>query len=84
MKGLLREQSVLAGVGNAYSDEALHAARLSPYAVAGKLEDEQVARLHGPIGLNLGGRQPAETALAILAEMRAVRCGGGAEWLSQQ
>jgi formamidopyrimidine-DNA glycosylase len=46
VKGLLREQSVLAGVGNAYSDEALHAARLSPYAVAGKLEDEQVARLY--------------------------------------
>jgi formamidopyrimidine-DNA glycosylase len=45
VKGLLREQSVLAGVGNAYSDEALHAAKLSPYAVAGKLDDEQVERL---------------------------------------
>lgn len=38
--------------------------------------DEEVARVHGPIGLNLGGRQPAETALAILAEMTAVRYGG--------
>lgn len=37
---------------------------------------EQVERLHGPIGLDLGGRQPAETALAILAEMTAVRYGG--------
>jgi formamidopyrimidine-DNA glycosylase len=45
VKGLLREQSVLAGVGNAYSDEALHAAKISPFAVAGKLDDEQVARL---------------------------------------
>jgi formamidopyrimidine-DNA glycosylase len=45
VKGLLRDQSVLAGVGNAYSDEALHAAKLSPFAVAGKLDDEQVARL---------------------------------------
>ena len=43
------------------------------------LTDEQVARLHGPIGLDLGGRQPAETALAILAEMTAVRYGGKAE-----
>jgi xanthine dehydrogenase accessory factor len=38
--------------------------------------DEQIARVHGPIGLDLGGRQPAETALAILAEMTAVRYGG--------
>jgi xanthine dehydrogenase accessory factor len=42
------------------------------------LSAEQVARLHGPIGLDLGGRQPAETALAILAEVTAVRYGGGA------
>ncbi len=39
------------------------------------LEDFEVARLHGPIGLNLGGRQPAEIALAILAEITAVRYG---------
>ncbi|HEU5304225.1 MAG TPA: XdhC/CoxI family protein [Gemmatimonadales bacterium] len=42
------------------------------------LSPEQIARLHGPIGLDLGGRQPAETALAILAEMTAVRFGGSA------
>jgi len=45
------------------------------------LTDAQIARLHGPIGLALGGRQPAETALAILAEMTMVRYGaqrGGA------
>lgn len=46
VKGLLRDQSVLAGVGNAYSDEVLHAAKLSPYAVAGKLGDEAVDRLY--------------------------------------
>jgi xanthine dehydrogenase accessory factor len=43
------------------------------------LTDEQIQRLHGPIGLDLGGRQPAETALAILAEMTAVRYGGSAK-----
>ena len=36
----------------------------------------ELARLHGPIGLDLGGRQPAETALAILAEVVAERYGG--------
>jgi xanthine dehydrogenase accessory factor len=38
---------------------------------------EELARLRGPIGLDLGGRLPAETALAILAEVVAERRGGG-------
>jgi formamidopyrimidine-DNA glycosylase len=46
VKGLLRDQSVLAGVGNAYSDEVLHAARLSPFAIAGRLDDVEVTRLY--------------------------------------
>jgi formamidopyrimidine-DNA glycosylase len=46
IKTVLTEQSVLAGVGNAYSDEALHAARLSPYKTAGKLSDAEVQRLY--------------------------------------
>jgi formamidopyrimidine-DNA glycosylase len=46
LKTVLREQSVLAGIGNAYSDEILHAARLSPYAAADGLTAEQVAALH--------------------------------------
>lgn len=49
VKGLLREQSVLAGVGNAYSDEVLHAARISPFAISGKLDDDQVSRLHASL-----------------------------------
>jgi formamidopyrimidine-DNA glycosylase len=46
VKGVLTDQEVLAGVGNAYSDEILHAARLSPFALANRLTDEQVATLH--------------------------------------
>ena len=40
------------------------------------LTEEQLATIRGPIGLDLGGREPAETALAILAEIVAVRRGG--------
>lgn len=39
------------------------------------LSDEQIARIHGPIGLNLGGASPEEMALAIMAEIVAVRHG---------
>jgi formamidopyrimidine-DNA glycosylase len=49
VKGVLRDQAVLAGVGNAYSDEVLHAARLSPFAVAATLDDEATARLHAAL-----------------------------------
>ncbi|WP_243230843.1 Fpg/Nei family DNA glycosylase [Microbacterium sp. CIAB417] len=45
IKGLLRDQGVIAGIGNAYSDEILHAARMSPYAIAGTLEDAEIDRL---------------------------------------
>ncbi|PWJ27147.1 formamidopyrimidine-DNA glycosylase [Branchiibius hedensis] len=58
IKGLLRDQSVIAGVGNAYSDEVLHTAKLSPYAVAGSLTEEEVSRLY------LALRATLETAIA--------------------
>ncbi|ETW97317.1 MAG: hypothetical protein ETSY1_23180 [Candidatus Entotheonella factor] len=37
--------------------------------------DEQIDSIYGPVGLDLGGRNPAETALAICAEILAVRSG---------
>jgi len=40
------------------------------------VSDQALAELRGPVGLDLGGRQPAETALAILAEVVAERYGG--------
>jgi formamidopyrimidine-DNA glycosylase len=46
IKGVLTSQSVLAGVGNAYSDEILHAARLSPFAIASRLTEAQVSTLY--------------------------------------
>jgi formamidopyrimidine-DNA glycosylase len=46
IKTVLTDQSALAGVGNAYSDEALHAARLSPFKAASKLSDDETERLY--------------------------------------
>jgi formamidopyrimidine-DNA glycosylase len=46
IKNLIVDQSALAGVGNAYSDEILHVAKLSPYAVAGRLDDAKLDALH--------------------------------------
>jgi formamidopyrimidine-DNA glycosylase len=46
LKGVLTEQQVLSGVGNAYSDEILHRAKLSPFAISARLSDDQVARLY--------------------------------------
>jgi formamidopyrimidine-DNA glycosylase len=63
VKGLLRDQSVLAGVGNAYSDEVLHAARLSPFAIAATLTEEEVARLYEALRTTL-------TAAVMAAEGR--------------
>jgi formamidopyrimidine-DNA glycosylase len=53
LKGLLRDQSVIAGIGNAYSDEILHAARMSPFTLAGRLTDAQVDRLYEAVGTTL-------------------------------
>jgi formamidopyrimidine-DNA glycosylase len=49
LKHCLSRQSVVAGVGNAYSDEALHRARLSPYKLAGSLDPDEVVRLHDAV-----------------------------------
>jgi len=49
VKGLLTDQSRIAGLGNAYSDEVLHAARMSPFKPAGSLTAADVGRLHAAI-----------------------------------
>jgi formamidopyrimidine-DNA glycosylase len=55
LKRALTDPRAFSGIGNAYSDEILHRARLSPLALTGRLDDRQVARLH-------------EAARAVLAE----------------
>jgi DNA-formamidopyrimidine glycosylase len=49
IKGVLRDQKLIAGIGNAYSDEVLHAAKMSPFRLASSLSPEEVADLHAVI-----------------------------------
>ncbi|MGW7402517.1 Fpg/Nei family DNA glycosylase [Streptomyces sp. NPDC054833] len=54
LKGALRDQSLIAGVGNAYSDEILHAAKMSPFKLAASLTPEETRRLHEALRSTLG------------------------------
>ncbi|OGN83413.1 MAG: hypothetical protein A2X23_04610 [Chloroflexi bacterium GWC2_73_18] len=68
----LRSPAAYVGAVGSRTTQADRRARLR----SAGLTDAELARLRGPIGLDLGGRQPSETALAILAEMTAARYGG--------
>jgi formamidopyrimidine-DNA glycosylase len=46
IKGVLRDQSVVAGIGNAYSDEILHRAKVSPFKLAASFDEEEAGHLH--------------------------------------
>ncbi|MFJ8648725.1 Fpg/Nei family DNA glycosylase [Streptomyces sp. NPDC093546] len=46
LKGALRDQSLIAGIGNAYSDEILHAARMSPFKPVGNLTEDETTALY--------------------------------------
>lgn len=74
VKGMLTDQQVLAGVGNAYSDEILHAARLSPFALTDRLTDAQLATLHEATRHVLGEavtRSVGQRAAELKAEKRS-------------
>ncbi|MGH8794753.1 MAG: DNA-formamidopyrimidine glycosylase family protein [Stackebrandtia sp.] len=53
IKGVLRDQKLLAGVGNAYSDEVLHAAKASPFKLASAFDGDDTAQLHEAITTTL-------------------------------
>jgi len=46
LKRALTDPRLFSGIGNAYSDEILHRARLSPLRLASRLDEEEIARLH--------------------------------------
>ncbi len=74
LKRALTDQTVLAGIGNAYSDEILHTARLSPFKIAAKLTDGEVAALHGAIQSELNDaitRSVGQKAATLKGEKRS-------------
>ena len=64
IKGLLRDQAVIAGIGNAYSDEVLHAARMSPFKLSSSLTPEDVTTLHAAIRTTLDAAVERSRGLA--------------------
>jgi len=75
IKGLLRDQEFLAGVGNAYSDEILHVARLSPFAIASSLAPEAVSRLYAALRDTLTGAIAAASGKPAAELKDAKRAG---------
>ncbi len=53
LKRALTDPSLFSGIGNAYSDEIFHRARLSPFALTSKLTPEEIARLHAAVGTTM-------------------------------
>jgi formamidopyrimidine-DNA glycosylase len=86
LKRALTDPRILSGIGNAYSDEILHRAKLSPIAHTGKLDDEAMARLYAAatgvldewtqrLRLEAGGRFPEKVtafrpAMAVHGKFR--------------
>lgn len=64
LKGVLRDQRTIAGIGNAYSDEILHAAKLSPFKPANGLDDEQKATLYAAVRTELSDAIERSAGLA--------------------
>ena len=64
IKGVLRHQGTIAGIGNAYSDELLHAARMSPFKPANSLDDEELQTLYDAILTVIGDAVERSRGLA--------------------
>ena len=74
LKGALTDQTLISGIGNAYSDEILHAARLSPFKMADKLTGDELIRLFDAMRANLTDaldRQVGQKAATLKGEKRS-------------
>ena len=61
---MLRHQGTIAGIGNAYSDELLHAARMSPFKPANSLDDDELQTLYDAIRTVIGDAVERSRGLA--------------------
>jgi formamidopyrimidine-DNA glycosylase len=75
IKGVLRDQHIIAGIGNAYSDEVLHVAKMSPYKLASSFTPEDVAVLHAAIVNTLNEAVERSAGLAA-AELKGEKKSG--------
>ena len=75
IKGVLRDQKIIAGIGNAYSDEVLHAARMSPFKLASSFTEDEVGELHAAITRTL--REAVERSAGLAAgDLKAEKKSG--------
>ncbi|WP_433013262.1 DNA-formamidopyrimidine glycosylase family protein [Kribbella sp. CA-294648] len=65
LKGVLRNQSVIAGIGNAYSDEILHVAKMSPFKPASNLSADELQQLYDAMQETLRDAVGRSTGLAV-------------------
>ncbi|GAB49342.1 Fpg/Nei family DNA glycosylase [Mobilicoccus pelagius] len=75
IKGVLRDQGVIAGIGNAYSDEILHVAKLSPFTLTTSLDEETIARLYAAMRETLTGAVDAASGRPAAQLKDAKRAG---------
>lgn len=75
IKGVLRDQKIIAGIGNAYSDEVLHAAKMSPFKLAASLTPGEVAGLHEAMMATLNEAVARSAGLAA-GELKAEKKAG--------
>ena len=75
IKGVLRDQSIIAGIGNAYSDEVLHVAKMSPFKIAASLTPDDAAVLYDAIQTTLGEAVERSAGLAA-ADLKGEKKSG--------
>ena len=75
LKGVLKDQRIIAGIGNAYSDEILHAAKMSPFKPANSLTPGELDTLYVAIQTELGGAIERAKGLAA-ADLKGEKKSG--------